>query len=106
MSKFNVFKIRKKRSNLYSIDGLVGFIGKEMFHHAYIDRHDVGLHKGRYSISDKRIKAVNIQDKTVEMVISDIPVSVSINSLLRPSIRKKLKINNEDFIAIYHIMER
>ena len=106
MSKFNLFKIRKKRSNLYSIDGLVGFIDKEMFKHAYIDKHDVELHKGIYSISDERIRSINVKDKTIEMEISDIPVTVSMKSLLTPSIRKKLRISNENFIAIYHLMEQ
>ena len=105
MSKFNLFKIRKKQSNLYSVDGLVGFIGKEMFEHAYIDRHDVKLHSGQYCISDDRIRAINVKDKTVEMEISDIPVTISMKSLLAPSVRRKLKISNENFIAIYHIME-
>ncbi|PAT66818.1 hypothetical protein CKA27_16750 [Vibrio coralliilyticus] len=106
MSKYNFFRIRKKRSRLYSIDGLVGFIDKEMFRHAYIDKHDVDLHNGKYSISDKRIRAINVKEKTIEMEISDIPVTVTMKSLLTPSIRQELDISNENFVAIYHQMEQ
>ncbi|USD44483.1 hypothetical protein [Vibrio sp. SCSIO 43145] len=77
-----------------------------MFRHAYIDKHDVNLHKEQYSITDKRIRAINVKEKTVEMEISDIPVTVTMKSLLTPSIRKKLNISNENFVAIYHQMEQ
>lgn len=106
MSKFKLFKIRKKDSKLYSIDGLVGFIDKEMFRYAYIDKHDINLHRGKYPISDKRIHTINVKEKTIEMEISDIPVTVTMKSLLRPAIRHKLKISNENFVAIYRQMEQ
>lgn len=106
MSKFKLFKIRKKESQLYSIDGLVGFIDKEMFRHAHIDKHDIKLHRGKYFISDKRIHTINIKEKTIEMEISEIPVTVTMKSLLRPAIRQKLKISNENFVAIYRQMEQ
>ncbi|EEX31466.1 hypothetical protein VIC_004414 [Vibrio coralliilyticus ATCC BAA-450] len=40
------------------------------------------------------------------MEISDIPVTVTMKSLLTPSIRQELDISNENFVAIYHQMEQ
>lgn len=105
MFEFNIFKIRKKAQSLYGIDGLLGFIDQEMFKHAHIDKHDIDLHKDRYQLSDERIRSIDTKYKTVFMVIADVPVTLSMKSLLCPDIRKKLKITNENFLAIYHQME-
>ncbi|MEZ8210938.1 hypothetical protein [Vibrio bivalvicida] len=106
MLKFNLLKIRKKKSKLYFIDGLVGFIDNEMFKHAYIDKYDIKKHQESYSISDERIRSINAREKTVEMEIADIPVTLTMKSLMKPSIRQQLNISNENFVAIYRQMEQ
>lgn len=61
----------------------------------------------KFKLSDKRIHKINIQNQTIDIAISGIPVPVTVSktSLLNPSVRRKLKINRNNFLAICHKME-
>lgn len=61
----------------------------------------------KLEVSDERIHKINIQNQTIDIAISGIPVPVTVSktSLLNPSVRRKLKINRDNFLAICHKME-
>ena len=64
-------------------------------------------HSDMLEVSDQRIYKINRQNQTIDIAISGIPVPVTVSktSLLNPSVRKKLKINRDNFLAICHQME-
>jgi hypothetical protein len=98
-----MLKVKKIDNNEFYVSGLVGFINDDLDGVSHIESEDV-QHYIPNELKLGKLKEIHLINKMVTFEVNSVDWLFSIEVLKNAELRRKIKMNNDTFISVYHIL--